>query len=240
MAFYIFVENQRIRKRFMTYYFDDLKALMIQRHESMIDILSASSKLGSNNIFVAGGVARDYICNKNTIKGDIDLFVSEIGYNTLLELPNKYGLKVVNQYGSYRWFPNQNDSFYYDLIKINDFDQGLWKCSDIVDALNQFDITANAIAFDLHDGLFFNPVNGARDARMKIIKAVRFDFPEIPVSPDIPIARNSVLWFRYNHYAVKLNYHIEPVTKKWLIQNDYRMKDIDTFSKHFFRPEITL
>jgi hypothetical protein len=224
----------------MIFHFDKLKELLIQRHRSMIDTLSASNKLGPDNIFVAGGAVRDFICNKDVIKGDIDLFVSESGYHTMLELINSYGTNVVNQYGSYRWYPDQNNSFYYDLIKINDFDQGLWKCTDILDVLNQFDITANAIAFDLCDGTFFNPVNGARDANIKLIKAVRFDFPEIPVSASIPLARNSVLWFRYNHYAAKLNYFIEPVTKAWVMDNKFRMKDFDMFSKYFFSPKITV
>lgn len=219
--------------------FNHFKQQLVRRTPSMTEILTIAEQMGPNNLFVAGGAVRDYCCGKNEISGDIDLFFSESCNKPINKLQQSYGKKITNQFGSTRWFPTDN-IFYYDLIQIKDFNQGLWECFDIVDVLNQFDITANAIAFDLNNGAFINPVNGLRDATDKTIRAVRFDFPEIMVSELIPISRNSVLWFRYNHYSTKLNSTIEPITKKWLQENKYRIKDKAMFAKFFFNPEVDL
>lgn len=217
--------------------FEQLKEKLIGRHESMIAILSIAKKLGEKNVFVAGGFVRDYCQNPSQIiNGDIDLFMSDNAYQEVKNLETSHGKQIKNQFGSDRWFPTKENPFYYDVIKINDFYHGLWRCRDITDVLNQFDITANAVAFDLCTGEFYNPVNGMRDSIEKRIRAVRFDFPEMPVTQDIQISRNSVLWFRYNHYSNKLGYDIEPVTKLWIKQNSYRLAEIDLFKKYFFNP----
>ena len=204
----------------------------------MTDILNITTATGGNSVFVAGGFVREFCRGSNVINGDVDLFISDKVYDEIDELQKSYGKQIKNPFGSDRWFPNENETFYYDIIKITDFYQGLWKCIDITDVLNQFDITANAVAFDLFSGNFYNPVNGVRDAAGKKIRAVRFDFPEMNVASTIPISRNSVLWFRYNHYSNKLGYEIETVTKDWIIQNAYRIADIDIFKKYFFNPIV--
>jgi hypothetical protein len=220
--------------------FSKLIPEMKNRHKSVEDVFKIASELGPNNLFVAGGVVRDFCCGKTGMKGDIDLFISDTAYKAIDDLQNSYGKKTQNQFGGDRWYPVENDTFYYDMIIISDFYHGLWRCADITDVLNQFDITANAIAFDLCNGELFDIQNGIRDANNKILRAVRFDFPDIQASPKIQISRNSILWFRYNHYAKKLGYTIEPITMKWLMENRFRMEDIDIFKKFFFNPHIVV
>ncbi len=220
--------------------FSSLKDQLVNRHPSMLDVFHIAQKVGSNNMFVAGGFARTFCSENSNIEGDIDLFLSEDGYKEIVKLQKGNGEVIVNQFGSERWFPDNSSSFYYDIIRIKDFYHGLWKCKSIVDVLNQFDITANAIAFDLFNGNVYNPVEGIRDAKLKIIKAVRFDFPEMLVSERIAISRVSVLWFRYNHYSHKLNYDIEPLTKSWMVDNFHRITEIDLFTKFFFKPIVVL
>lgn len=219
--------------------FEDIKTTLIKRNSSMSDILRIALDSEPGNFFVAGGALRELFCGKK-LSGDIDLFVSQSAQIMLSEIIRNRGNAFYNQFGSTRWFPTVGDSFYYDIIRFDDFYHGLWKCIDILDVLNQFDITANAIAVDLNNGEFYNPVNGVRDAHQRVIKAVRFDFPEMFVSEEIKISRNSVLWFRYNHYCSKLGFDLEPVTKKWMIQNKNRIGDLDLFKKFFFNPTIAL
>lgn len=220
--------------------FNDLRRNLIAKHGSMHDILKIARKCSSGDFFIAGGAVRDFSYSGGKINGDIDLFLSDKGYQALKSLQHRFGQIIMNPFGSERWFPDANSAFYYDVIKISEFYHGLWRCQDIIDVLNQFDITANAIAFDLSNGDFFNPTNGLRDLRNKELRAVRFDFPEMVVSKDIPISRNSVLWFRYNHYCNKLKYAIEPITREWITKNKFRKNDLKLFAKHFFEPTIDL
>ena len=43
---------------------------------------------------------------------------------------------------------------------ISRFYNGLWVCQNIVDVLNQFNFTGNAIAMDLRSKEFYDPMNG--------------------------------------------------------------------------------
>lgn len=101
-------------------------------------------------------------------------------------------------------------------MPIDRFFNGLWRCEDIVDALNQFDFTGNAIAVDLRTGAIFDPQNGRRDMARRILRGVRFDYPDEPIAPGQVLTRPVVLWFRLVYYARLLGLTIEPVTKAWL------------------------
>lgn len=187
-------------------------------------------------IYLAGGAVRNAFINPELTAKDLDIFITESAFELLYEHLQKNGSLSINQFQTYRWYANEDEGFYYDIIIISEFYNGLWKCRDIVDALNQFDITANALAFDLLNGTFFNPQNGLLDIQKKILKAVRFDYPELPVSEDIQLSRNTVLWFRYHHYAQKLNFSIDPITASWLQNNDFRQESLAEFTDHFFIP----
>jgi len=193
-------------------------------------------EIDAGNVFLAGGVVRDLFRYGKSKPKDIDIFISDTGFKAIEEIINSQGRRIENPFGTIRWFPNKKDEFYYDIIIIEKFKNGLWVCEDIIDVLNQFDFTANAIAFDLKTGDFYNPLNGLKHIKKKEFRAVRFDYPEMPVSDTIPISRNSVLWFRYKYYARKLDLSIEPLTAKWIEDNAHRNEDLDTFSKFFFNP----
>ena len=221
----------------MNFDFGSFKAQMLHIQSSVWDVFEIAGILKENNIFVAGGMVRDFF--RGTInRADIYLFVTDTAYSSMEKLQNSYGKIIKNQFGTDRWFPSEKSEFYFDIIRISDFYNGLWKCLDIIDVLNQFDITANAIAFDLKNGNFFNPVNGLRDCKEKRIRAIRFDYPELFVSETIPLSRNSVLWFRYKHYSKKLGFKVEPITEQWIEKNSFRYKDIELFKKYFFEPQI--
>ncbi len=199
-------------------------------------LIQLINSIPPDNYFLSGGALRDVLAGNNFDIKDIDIFLTETGFEKINEFLLQNGRLTTNQFGSYRWFPGDSDKFYYDVIIIQRFYNGLWPCRNITDVLNQFDITANAVAMDLSTGDLHNPQNGLDDIQKKVLRAVRFDFPELPVSNDMPISRISVLWFRYNYYARRLGFEIEPLTLKWINENSYRAADLDKFKTYFFDP----
>ncbi len=199
-------------------------------------LIQLMNTLPENHFFLSGGALRDVLAGNNFYIKDIDLFLTAVGFEKINGFLLQNGKLTTNQFGSYRWFPGDSDNFYYDVIIIQRFYNGLWPCRDITDVLNQFDITANAVAIDLSNGVLHNPQNGIDDIEKKVLRAVRFDFPELPVSADMPISRISVLWFRYNYYARRLGFEIEPLTQQWITDNSHRAADLDKFKTYFFDP----
>jgi hypothetical protein len=165
--------------------------------------------------FVAGGVVRDVLLEVPPLPSDIDLFLGGSPVPQLVEDLAMAGTVQRGPFGSPRWTPDGETS-YADVIPLESFYNGLWRCEDIVDALNQFDFTCNAVALDLRSGAFYDPQNGARDARRRSLRAVRFDYPDEPIAPGSDLTRLAVLWFRLLHYARARKLEIEPVTLSWL------------------------
>jgi hypothetical protein len=190
------------------------------------------------NIYLAGGVLRNLLSESTTCSKDFDFFITGEGEDLFLQYLAERGHLSYGPFGSPRWHGPQSDSCYCDIISINSFDNGMWKCKDIVDVLNQFDFTANAVAIDLRTNELFNPQNGIRDAQQRIMRAVRFDYPDERISCSTTLTRNSVLWMRLNHYASALGFEVEHVTLEWLRSNLGYISDIANFETMFFKPII--
>lgn len=190
-------------------------------------------------LYLAGGAIRNLIIGEQQIK-DYDFFVNYGDKKDVLDSLSKHGKVVFGPFGSPRWYPNGATEIYCDLIWINEFYNGLWHCKDIVDVLNQFDFTANAIAVDIKTAQVFNPQNGIRDIDKRIIRAVRFDYPNEPISESTSLKRLEVLWFRLLHYSSKYDMKIEPITRNWIERNlSFKYKDTE-FTNLFFEPDIKL
>lgn len=217
-------------------FYSHLIESILQEDSSFNEILTIAHKLDEGNCYVAGGALRNTFLESAPYFKDVDLFVSQNAFPSLEQIFLSKGELLINPFGSARWYPSSDKKFYYDIIIIENFFNGLWKCDTITDALNQFDITCNAIAVDIKSKELYNPQNGLRHLHRKELRAVRFDFPEINISNDIPLSRNSVLWFRYKYYAKRLGFTIEEITMKWIKENSFRIKDKAEFVKYFFDP----
>jgi tRNA nucleotidyltransferase/poly(A) polymerase len=189
-------------------------------------------------IYVAGGVVRNAFAGNDLPVKDFDLFFQGKSTGRAIEYFGKVGHLDVTPYGSPRWMPFCYKECYADLIPVTDFSPGLWKCEDIIDVLNQFDFTANAIAYDLRYGEIFDPQNGVRDAMKRIMKMVRFDYPKGPYVPSANLDRNAVLWFRVVHYASKLKFRFDSLTENWLKENCKYKVHTEEFTSLFFRPDL--
>ncbi len=189
-------------------------------------------------LYLAGGVVRNAVLRRSAQPKDFDFFLSGQQIDSALEAWADNGEMIPGPYGCPRWFPSLDCTSYCDLIPVSRFTPGLWPCEDITDVLNQFDITANAMAFDLRTGHFFDPQNGYRDASRGVLRCVRFDYPDEPFAPGQQLTRLAVLWFRIVHYATTLELSIEPITRRWLNDRRHTIRDKERFAKTFFPPAI--
>lgn len=185
-------------------------------------------------IYLAGGVIRDAILQRADDPKDFDLFLGGSGIDEALDDLRSVGTLVVGPFGSPRWIPSQVGVPPADVIPIARFDNGLWACEDMVDALNQFDFTGNAVAFDLRTWQFYDPQNGSRDLRRGALRAVRFDYPDEPIGERTGLTRLAVLWFRLLHYAASRSLEVEPVTRRWLTRNRRSGAERVAFETAFF------
>jgi hypothetical protein len=189
-------------------------------------------------VYIAGGVVRNVLLDREVQSKDFDLFLAGEGIEAAIAAWSEQGELDIGPFGSPRWYPERSVRQYCDLIRIDRFSNGLWACEDITDALNQFDFTGNAVAVDLRTGRFFDPQNGRRDLARRIMRSVRFDYPDEPIVLGHPLARLVVLWFRLVHYAGTLGLKIEPITRRWLVDRIAYRDQLGTFARVFFEPQL--
>jgi hypothetical protein len=190
------------------------------------------------HVYVAGGVVRNVLMGVPAAPKDFDFFLQGTSVESAINYFRHTGRLDATPYGSPRWYPTDCEERYADLIPVADFAPGLWPCEDIVDVLDQFDFTANAVAYDLRTGEAFDPQNGARDAARRVMKMVRFDYPDGPYVPSATLDRNVVLWFRIVHYASTLDLTLDPLTRDWLRAHRDNEAQRDEFARLFFRPDL--
>lgn len=190
-------------------------------------------------IFLAGGVLRDLALNNGRPIRDFDLFFSGIETEKLVCFLAQKGSLKYGPFGSPRWQPSKHSQKYADIIPISGFNNGLRSCNDMFDVLSQFDFTVNAFAFNIRTSAFSSSPTVLLDQQNKIMRAVRFDYPDGPISDHCPLTRLCVLWFRLVHYAAELDLEIEPVTKEWLGNNIQYHAFKDEFCHYFFCPNLS-
>lgn len=190
-------------------------------------------------VFICGGFLRDYFLGRPVGK-DIDIFIncSKDDISNLVCYLQQFGRVDYGQYGSPRFYPTGFD-VYVDIVPFYNFIVPEKPVTDIVSLLSNFDITANAIGYDVRDQTLYNPVGGIEDIRNGILRAVRLDFPEKQVSAEIHLSAVSVFWFRLLHYQHKLNFRFSRETEDWIIDNKWRYQDLKAFKHYFFNPCIS-
>jgi tRNA nucleotidyltransferase (CCA-adding enzyme) len=185
------------------------------------------------NLFLIGGVLRDIISQKNYSAKDFDLCFFGVDEELVLNRLAQCGQITKGQFGSPRWHPHQS-AIYADIMHAHCFYNGLWRCEDVLDVINQVDITANAIALSLREPILLDPQNGVRDLQQGVLRAVRFDYPDEPITDHCSLTRLCVLWFRFVHYAAALDLQMEPVTGRWVLANQHYLNFKDSFCQYFF------
>lgn len=202
-----------------------------------IDVITSYKQI--ENMYVCGGCLRNILLNGDIGK-DIDIFVdcNQVELETFIKYLQNYGRVDYGQYGSPRFYPSSEKTTYVDIVPFYNFTVAPEPIRNIHDLLCNFDFTANAIGINVKTGEVYDPVDGMLDIEHKLIRAVRLDFPEQPVSEAISLSAVSVFWFRLLHYQHKLNFSFTPETERWILANAYRLSDINDFTRFFFNPNI--
>ena len=203
-----------------------------------IDLFKNYDKL--SNIFACGGCIRDYILS-GKFNNDIDIFIpcSSSELTDLLNYLSLYGKIDLGQYGSPRFYPNEICGKYVDIVPFYNFIVAEKEITDIRSLLKNFDFSANSIAYNLKTNELLNPNQGLEDISNKVLRALRTDFPEKSLPSPINLSTNSVFWFRLLHYQKNLGFTFDSNTRKWVIENAWRYKDLRQFKKYFFEPNIS-
>ena len=192
-------------------------------------------------LYVCGGYLRNIALGIDGGK-DLDVFI-----NCNKEQLNKFITKIESighvdygQYGSPRLFVQDNDIEYVDIVPFYNFTVSGTEIKTIDELLNEFDFTANAIAWNPRTNEILDPVGGIKDIHNRILRAVRLDFPERMVAPQTPISAVSVFWFRLLHYQNVLDFSFDRKTEEWVLENRWRYKDLELFKRYFFSPSISV
>jgi len=183
--------------------------------------------------WIAGGAVRSHVLDGYVHTKDLDVFVHAGAMPSVHALLLRHGRLESTPFGSRRWRPAGSD-VYVDVMEVESFDNGVERCASMDDVLRQFDFTANALAVDIADGAFLDPVGGQRDARARVLRAVRLDYPDEPIVPGASLTRLDVLWFRFVHYAKALDFRFERHTREWVHAQRHRGDRADAFAAVFF------
>lgn len=188
--------------------------------------------------YIAGGFIRNSILTKPI--NDIDIFVdaSLTELSEYLNMIEQNGKLEYSPFGAPRWFSRENN-FHADIVPFSNFVINKKEYSSIEKILSDFDITINAIAYDIKKHILINPINGLEDIDNKIIRATHFDFPDFLIkSSETEISSLSYFWFRLVHYKEILGFSFEKNTLDWILSNNFRYKDLKEFKTIFFDPII--
>jgi len=185
--------------------------------------------------YMAGGTVRNLALNAHSAVRDFDIFLDGRPVQDALERLGLSGRIKRGVYGNTHWYPAGETTLKGDLILIRTFDH-VFPSSNMVDALNQFDFTGNAIAVDLRTGEILNPQRGIEDLARRIMRGVRFDLPDEPIAAGHGLTHRVCHWFRILHYAAALGLRIEPVTMRWLRAHRSFAVYRDAFAEQFKLP----
>lgn len=204
------------------------KTTVIKNAIDKIPYLELITNSINNNIYIAGGGLRDILRNKK-IK-DVDLFIDGIKSDNIIELLTIYGEVTYTPFKSIRWYPKKNN-FYFDIVYFEDIKLGFPTPTTINELLNQFDITINAVGFDLKKEILYDPINGLSDLEKKIIRTIRIDFSKNPILGITNLSPYELLWFRIIYMKYKLNYSLDIFTSNWIISNQNILKKYQLYNE---------
>ncbi len=137
---------------------EDLRAFLRKRfwYSTLIDILGSSERL-----FLTGGALRDFFLGK--ITRDIDISFSPRFSDLPFRFASEVGGKVVSlgkEVVSYRVI---RPPFIFDFSPL--------RGENVIDDLSKRDFAFNSMALDIKNEAFFDPLDGLRDIKRRIIRA---------------------------------------------------------------------
>ncbi|HLL61041.1 MAG TPA: CCA tRNA nucleotidyltransferase [Candidatus Nitrosocosmicus sp.] len=193
--------------------------------KNVIDFMKAFKEAGYL-IYVVGGAVRDMLLNKQTTNWD---FTTNANPEQIQKLfPNNF---YNNDYGTvsvpmpdnliFEITPFRNEGLYKD----NRHPEDVTWTETIDKDLSRRDFTINSIAYDGNSVI--DPYNGQKDLQTKIVRAVR--------EPSKRFQEDALRLMRGVRIATELQFEIEAITKKAIIENAELLKNV---SRERIRDEL--
>lgn len=204
--------------------------------DTVLELLDAVC--ADREAYVVGGAIRDALLGQ-PIK-DIDFLIPKVSLQKLIiRIPKNIGTLTYGPLGSARW--KLGNDKYFDLVAIEDVRHGFDNSKDLNDALQKWDITINAIAFnplanEIADCA--SSLEGLKDLVYQKIRAIRFDVPEQKIFPDSKLTWRASLWFRIVHRASTLGFLLDFDTSRWVENNMSLLLLRTEFEQYFFDPKL--
>lgn len=177
------------------------------------------------NIFLVGGVVRDYyLSNQNK---DIDLLVSGLHIDKIITILSKHGdVDIVGASFGVIKFKERNTSIEYDIalprkeVKTGaghkGFDVIVNHEFSILDDLERRDYTINSIAYEITEDTIIDPYNGVLDLGKKLLRCVSSkSFIEDPLRI-----------LRGLQFSARFNFEIEEQTKELMQASISSLREI--------------
>ena len=181
-------------------------------HGTILDALKLS---GDIECYLTGGVVRDTVLGNTSANKDFDLIIGGKNFPKFVQYLSQKGNITRSAFGGIRWHPTVGTA-YADLLQVSTFYAGITTCYNVIDVLLNFDFSGNAIAVDLKSDRVLNPAYGIQDLKAGIMKAIRYDFPDIEISPKSKLTYLGANIIRCRYYAEKLKLVIDPITLQWI------------------------
>jgi hypothetical protein len=199
-------------------------------YEAFYSAIRQSPKL---TVYLVGGAIRDSALGRERGQADFDFIVEGVSLAPLLARLERAGRVTVGPLKSPRWFPSRPDTAYCDIVPTHGFNQGFGSCTNLLECLAQFDITANAIAIDIRSNTILDPYNGLEDLRERIIRMVRFDQPEVAIRAGHVLTWRAYAWCRIARFAATLGLDLESSTARWVRDNEPSQAQRHAFAANF-------
>jgi len=176
-------------------------------------------------LYVVGGFVRNFLIDGKPSK-DVDL-ASPMGTDTLVELAEKFGIKVVAHYKRVHTVVLQIEKQKYEFTSFRkeEYENGgahapshASLTSDIMEDATRRDFKCNAIYYDVKDGRFVDPLGGIEDVKNKTLDTV--------VSPDLVFEHDGLRLMRLARFAGELGFTPTDSVLKSARKNAKNVNDI--------------
>lgn len=183
------------------------------------------SKYSNIKLYVVGGTIRDFILETRNKIIDLDIMVENCPTLELLDKVRLKGGEIdKNMMGGAKWYPNPFISKTKERLELD-----IWRIEEgivegdpatIEAGISRFDLNINALAWDITDKKFYNPLKGL-EVLLDNTKSTPMELLTEKIKPN----NEARLILRAIKYSSKLGIPIGEKSKKWIKDNE---KKLDT------------